>query len=116
MRISDWSSDVCSSKLSGGSSRLSWTPLFREKLVIIAPLDSHADTLAELFHHYEWIRFDKNTIGGQLAARYVARQAPHARSRLELQSLAALTALVSEGLGVSVLPDPGAHEIGRAHV
>jgi len=97
---------------SGGSSRLSWTPLFREKLVLIAPPDSHETSVAELFRNHEWIRFDKNTIGGRLAARYVARHAPHARSRLDLQSLAALTALVSEGLGVSVLPDPGAHVFG----
>lgn len=93
----------------GGSRRLAWTPLFRQPLVAIAPLNSTEQTLSELLHHHEWIRFDKNTIGGGLAARYVAQHAPHARCRLELQSLAALTALVSEGLGVSVLPDPGAN-------
>lgn len=92
---------------SGGSRRLAWTPLFREPLVAIAPPDSTEETLSELLHQHEWIRFDKTTIGGGLAARYVAQHAPHARCRLELQSLAALTALVSEGLGVSVLPDPG---------
>jgi len=37
----------------------------------------------------------------------VAKHAPEARSRIDVQSLAALTAMVSEGLGVSVLPDPG---------
>ncbi|MCD0503095.1 LysR family transcriptional regulator [Bordetella petrii] len=94
---------------SGGSRRLSWTPLFREPLVAIAPPRSGEQTLAELLHQYEWIRFDKSTIGGRLAARYVARHAPHARCRVELQSLAALTAMVSEGLGVSVLPEPGQH-------
>ncbi|MBV7486903.1 LysR family transcriptional regulator [Bordetella sp. BOR01] len=94
---------------SGGSRRLSWTPLFREPLVAIAPPDATGETLAELLHRYEWIRFDKSTVGGRLAARYVARHAPHARCRIDLQSLAALTALVSEGLGVSVLPDPGQH-------
>jgi len=92
---------------SGGSRRLAWTPLFREPLVAIAPPDSTEQTLPDLLQQHEWIRFDKNTIGGGLAARYVAQHAPHARCRLELQSLAALTALVSEGLGVSVLPDPG---------
>jgi len=94
---------------SGGSRRLAWTPLFREPLVAIAPPHSTEQTLAELLQRHEWIRFDKSTIGGRLAARYVARHAPHARCRVDLQSLAALTALVSEGLGVSVLPDPGAH-------
>lgn len=91
----------------GGSSRLAWTPLFREKLVLIAPPHSREKTVAELFQQYEWIRFDKTTIGGRLAARYVARHAPFARCRIDLQSLAALTALVSEGLGVCILPEPG---------
>ncbi|MDF3942638.1 LysR family transcriptional regulator, partial [Achromobacter denitrificans] len=91
----------------GGSSRLAWTPLFREKLVLIAPPHSREKTVVELFQQYEWIRFDKTTIGGRLAARYVARHAPFARCRIDLQSLAALTALVSEGLGVCILPEPG---------
>lgn len=92
---------------SGGSSRLSWTPLFQERLVLIAPPESREQTVAELFRQHEWIRFDKSTVGGRIAARYVAEHAPHARCRIDLQSLAALTALVSEGLGVSILPEPG---------
>ncbi len=94
---------------SGGSSRLSWTPLFREKLVLIAPPTSTETDIGELFRQYEWLRFDKATIGGRIAARYVTEHAPHARSRIDMPSLAALTALVSEGLGVSILPEPGAH-------
>jgi len=94
---------------SGGSSRLSWIPLFREKLVLIAPPDSTESDVAELFRQHEWLRFDKSTISGRIAARYVAEHAPHARSRIDMQSLAALTALVSEGLGVSLLPEPGEH-------
>lgn len=91
----------------GGSSRLSWTPLFREPLVLIAPPDSTETRVAELFERHEWIRFDKATVGGRIAARYVAKRAPHARSRIDMQSLAALTAMVSKGLGISVLPAPG---------
>lgn len=91
----------------GGSRRLSWTPLAKEKLIGIAPLAARTGTLAECFAAYEWIRFDRSTVGGRIAARYVAKHAPEARSRIDVQSLAALTAMVSEGLGVSVLPDPG---------
>ncbi|WP_459615852.1 LysR family transcriptional regulator [Bordetella sp. 2513F-2] len=91
----------------GGSRRLAWTPLFREKLVLIAPPDSTETRVTELFERYEWIRFDKSTVGGRIAARYVARHAPHARCRIDLQSLAALTAMVSQGLGISILPEPG---------
>src|SRR3546814_16595958 len=60
---------------SGGSSRLSWTPLFREKLVIIAPLDSHADTLAELFHHYE--RSEERRVGKECVSTCRSRWSPY---------------------------------------
>lgn len=90
---------------SGGSQRLAWTKLFREPLVLIAPPDSTETRIADLFRRYEWIRFDKTTVGGRAAADYVTRHAPQARSRLDMQSLAAITALVSEGLGVSILPN-----------
>jgi len=89
----------------GGSQRLAWTPLFREPLVLIAPPDSTETRVADLFRTYEWIRFDKATVGGRAAAGYVMQHAPHARSRIDMLSLAAITALVSEGLGVSVLPN-----------
>ncbi|MFJ1300900.1 LysR family transcriptional regulator [Pseudomonadota bacterium AL_CKDN230030165-1A_HGKHYDSX7] len=91
----------------GGSSRLAWTPLYRETLVAIAPPDARETRLDELFAKHEWIRFDKTTVGGRLAARVVAEHAPHARCRIDLQSLAAITALVSAGLGASILPEIG---------
>jgi DNA-binding transcriptional LysR family regulator len=91
----------------GGSRRLHWTPLAREKLVLIAPPLARETGAEALFRAYEWIRFDKTTIGGRIAARYVAGVAPRARCRIDLLSLPAIVAMVSEGHGVSVLPEPG---------
>jgi DNA-binding transcriptional LysR family regulator len=91
------------------SSRLQWTPLIRERFVLIAPPDTRVRGIPALFRAYEWIRFDKGTIGGAAAARYIAKAAPEARSRLELLSIPAILAMVSLGLGVSILPEPDAY-------
>jgi DNA-binding transcriptional LysR family regulator len=104
LRSTELDAAIVTQPPNGGSRRLAWTPLFREPLVAIAPPESTETRIADLFRRYEWIRFDKATVGGRLAANYLARHAPHARSRIDLQSLAAITALVSEGLGASVMP------------
>ena len=91
----------------GGSQRLHWQPLVRNELVLVAPPDSTEKRLPALFKAYDWIRFDPETLTGRLAARHVQQHAPAARSSVELQSVLAVVAMVSAGLGVSVvvLPD-----------
>ena len=90
----------------GGSSRLKWHDLARESFVLIAPLDTTSDSAAELLQTHDWIRFDAGLTGGQIAASFVHRVAPRARSTLELVSIDAIVAMVSHGLGVSVVPKP----------
>lgn len=89
---------------SGGSSRLAWFPLLRENFVLIAPLDAPRLAPAELLRRYEWIRFDRSTTGGDIAARWVNRVAPRLRCAFDLPGTEAIAALVSSGLGVSVVP------------
>ena len=91
---------------SGGSSRLHWHNLAREPFVLIAPPASKNASIAELFETYEWIRFDTTLTGGRIAARYVHRIAPRARSTIELASIEAIVAMVSAGVGVSLVPVP----------
>jgi len=90
----------------GASTRLCWTPLLRERFVLVAPPDSGGKSVAALFKSYEWIRFDKSTIAGSAAARYVDSIAPDARCRIELLSIPAIVAMASRGLGISILPEP----------
>ncbi len=91
----------------GASSRLSWRTILDEKLVLIAPPDSKEDDIATLFKTYDWIRFDRNTTSGRLSSRFVTTRYPAAASSMELQSSHAIVALVSAGVGISVvlLPD-----------
>jgi DNA-binding transcriptional LysR family regulator len=89
---------------SGGSSRLQWYGLMRENFVLIAPPDAPRLPPAELLRRYDWIRFDRSTTGGEIAARYVNQVAPRLRCSFDLPGTEAIAAMVSQGLGVSVVP------------
>ena len=91
---------------SGGSSRLCWHNVAREPFVLLAPPNTTSNSVAELLQTHEWIRFDTSLTGGRIAASYVHRIAPRARSSIELISVDAIVAMVSAGLGVSLVPIP----------
>jgi len=93
---------------SGGSSRLSWFPLAQESMVMIAPPTARAAPAVELLRRYDWIRMDPATTGGRIAAQYVQRIAPRLRWAFDLPGTEAIAAMVSAGLGVSVVPMPRA--------
>lgn len=92
---------------------LTWAPLLQRELVLIAPPGEAgtvggAGTAKAMLERFEWIRYDRGTASGAMAARYVRQVAPEKRSALELDSVTAIVAMVSAGLGVSVvqLMDP----------
>lgn len=90
----------------GGSKRLHWLPVMRNELVLVAPPQATGNTASALFKAHEWIRFDPATHTGRLAARWVGAHTRDARTAMDLQSAHAIVAMVSAGLGVSVLPAP----------
>ena len=90
----------------GGSQRLLWQSLFNIELVVIAPAKCKHSQLKNLFLEFPWIRFDTATSTGRLAAQWTAKHVPHAKVSMDLQSVHAVLALVSAGLGVSVIPRP----------
>lgn len=87
----------------GGSARLQWRPLLRSEMRLIVPPDATETTVPLLFKQYEWIRYDRQTISGALAARYVTRQVRTRHGALELDSIPAIIAMVSAGLGIALV-------------
>lgn len=87
----------------GGSARLRWHTVARSPFVLVAPLSATETSLPALFREYEWIRYQRDTVTGALAARYVNAHVRTKRGSMEFDSVAAIVAMVSEGLGVSVL-------------
>jgi len=98
----------------GGSQRLAWHPVLRRELVLVAPALASEARAPALLKHHDWIRFDPETSTGRMAARWVREHAPGARPTMELQSVQAVVAMVSVGLGVSLVPEPDA-QVMHAH-
>jgi DNA-binding transcriptional LysR family regulator len=99
---------------SGGASRFRWHPLAHEPFVLIAPPGSDEASVAELARRYDWIQFDTALVSGRLASNYLRRLIPRVRGSVELDSIDAIVALVSAGLGISVVPKPR-HPISTVH-
>ena len=87
----------------GGSVRLRWQPMLRRELVLVAPPSAPETTVAALFRQHEWIRYDRGTITGAMAARFAARVRDKRGSSLEFDNAAAIVAMVSAGLGISIV-------------
>lgn len=95
---------------SGRVASLRWYPVATRELMLLAPPDSgsRGESPVELLARYDWIRYDRATVSGAMAARHVHRLLPDKRSAMEFDSVTAIVAMVSAGLGVSVvqLMDP----------
>lgn len=87
----------------GGSGRLHWFPLLVHPLVLIAPPKEKESDPAALFQKYEWIRYDRSTVAGRLAARYVKQHFGAVSAELELDAVRAVLSMVHAGLGISVV-------------
>jgi DNA-binding transcriptional LysR family regulator len=91
---------------SGGSSRLAWQNLARQPFVMLAPADTQGDSPVELLQRLDLIRYDTALTGGRIAARYVRQVFPKASSTMDVRAIDAIVAMVSAGLGISVVPQP----------
>jgi DNA-binding transcriptional LysR family regulator len=89
---------------SGGSSRLYWEDLTRQPFVFVAPPDAAGATVASLVKRYNWLQFDTSLTSGRVAASWMRKIAPTVKPKFELESIEAVLAMVSTGLGVSIVP------------
>ncbi len=87
----------------GGSARLRWQPLLRSEMRLIVPPNATETSVPALFKEYEWIRYDRHTISGMLGARYVTSQVRTGHGAIELDSIQAIIAMVSAGLGIALV-------------
>jgi DNA-binding transcriptional LysR family regulator len=91
---------------SGGSRRLVWRELHRQPYVMLAPSKAAERSVKQLLEAYDWVGYDLSLSGGRVAARYVRTLMPSARCVMELRSMDAIVAMVAQGLGISVVPQP----------
>ncbi len=90
--------------ISGGSSRLYWQDLVRQPFVFVAPPDTGSQTVGALIRQYNWLQFDTSLTSGRVAASHMHKIAPGLKPKFELESIEAVLAMVSAGLGISIIP------------
>ncbi|MGI9422913.1 MAG: LysR family transcriptional regulator [Hyphomicrobiaceae bacterium] len=75
-----------------------------EPLFVIAPVDRPETTSEELLEALPFVWFSRKTWAGQQIERHLLDLGVIVRHDMEVDSLVAITSLVSHGLGVSVVP------------
>lgn len=80
-------------------------PWISEPLVLIAPPGTRATNPLSLIKTEMFIRFDRESSGGRIVDEYLRRNGIVPRERFELDALNGIVAMVSAGLGVSIIPD-----------
>jgi DNA-binding transcriptional LysR family regulator len=99
---------------SGGSRRLDWRNLRSQPYVLLAPSSLAGRTAQEIMQRHDVIRYDPALTGGRIAARYLREVFPRAKIAMDVRSIDAIVAMVSAGLGVSIVPQPR-HALLDAH-
>lgn len=95
------------SELSKVPAGLRWSPFAREPLVLIAPPDAPDRPAAELLASYPFIRYTQQAWVGRLIHTTMKRRRIKVAETMTLDTLEAVTAMVSRGLGVSIVPERG---------
>ena len=90
-----------------------WRQLVEEPLIVLVPPALAGRDPLELIGSEPFIRYDRTVWGGRLADRYLRQHNLHPNERLEIDGLMAIANLVSEGLGVSLVPDWAAEWMNR---
>lgn len=84
---------------------LIWQLLREEKMILIAPIEMADRESHELLRSEPFIRYDRKQWGGQQVDHYLKEANILPRERIELSHLAAIATLVSQGLGVALVPN-----------
>jgi DNA-binding transcriptional LysR family regulator len=88
-------------------SNLVWTALYTEPMVLIVPSKPHFALPRdgpEMLARCPFLRFDRRTWTGHLVDEALSQCGAVVKTRMELNSLEAIVALVRQGFGVSIVP------------
>jgi DNA-binding transcriptional LysR family regulator len=81
-----------------------WYTMREEPLVLLAPSAMQVDDVHATLEREPFLRYDRATVGGQLAEAYLRQHGIRTRQRCEMDGLDAIAALVERGIGVSLVP------------
>lgn len=84
---------------------LEWRRVRDEPLVVLAPAALRESDPHQLLRANPLICYDRKLWGGQLATNYFRQHGIHPKIRIETAAIEIIALLVSQGLGVSLVPD-----------
>jgi len=82
-----------------------WKDLRHERLILLTPARMKMKDPLETIATQPFILYDRKVVGGKMAEGYLKSLGVRPTVRFELDGIESIAKLVSEGLGVSVLPD-----------
>ena len=82
----------------------SWQLLVEDELTVVAPANMQTREPHDILQNEPFLRYDRSTWGGRMADRYLQKHELHPKERLEIDGAAAISAMVAQGLGVSLIP------------
>lgn len=85
-------------------SGLRWRPFIREPLIVIAPDTTAPGTAEELLTRHPYIRFSSNVPLAHIIDTELARLGVVPNEIAEIDTMSAIVACVTQGLGVSIVP------------
>lgn len=83
---------------------LDWHSIADEPFVVVAPAHAKGDNWRDLLQNHPFIWFNRKTWAGQSIEEELKHKRVAVNATMEIDSLEAIANLVSEGLGVSIVP------------
>lgn len=83
---------------------LTWHLIAQEPFVVIAPIGSAGHDDAALLHDLPFIWFNRKTWAGSAIENHLKKRKIDVTATMEIDSLDAISSMVREGLGVSIVP------------
>ncbi|MGE8680943.1 MAG: LysR family transcriptional regulator [Achromobacter marplatensis] len=93
-----------------------WRDLRHEPLVLVTPADMKVRDPLAVIAREPYICYDRSVVGGKMADDYLRARNLRPHVRFELDGIDSIAKLVSEGLGVALLPDWAASDMLAARV
>jgi len=88
---------------------MSWQTLMQEPFKLLVRKDSKGRDWRKLLESQPFLRYDRTSFGGRLVTRFLRDNKLSVQDAIELDEIAGLMKLVSEGLGVALVPMMEAH-------
>ncbi|WP_431095059.1 LysR substrate-binding domain-containing protein [Polaromonas aquatica] len=83
---------------------MTWQPLVSEPFVLLVPEDVKGRDWRRMLASHPFLRYERTSFGGRLVTRFLRDENITVQEAIELDEITGLMNLVSQGLGVALVP------------